>query len=103
MERLQESLTHLLDEAGARTREEVDNVRKQCNQNISRCVTGVRHVVFKHCMMCEYGCRLMEEIHSLELDNSEKQAQMERILREKRATESELEKVSPPLFQLVVC
>ena len=94
MERLQESLTHLLDEAGARTREEVDNVRKQCNQNISRCVTGARHVVFKalHDVCAAY--RLMEEIHSLELDNSEKQAQMERILREKRATESELEKVS---------
>ena len=46
VDKMQEALTKLLDEAGARTREEVDNVKKQCNQNISR---------------------LMEEIHALEM------------------------------------
>ena len=46
VEKMQEALAKLVDEAGARTREEVDNVKKQCNQNISR---------------------LMEEIHTLEM------------------------------------
>ena len=35
----------------------------------------------------------MEEIHNLEMENSEKQAQIDRAIREKRAVESELEKV----------
>ena len=52
---------------------QVDAVKKQCNQNLTR---------------------LMEEIHTLELENSEKQAEIDRALREKRAVESELEKVS---------
>ena len=46
VEKMQEALAKLVDEAGARTREEVDNVKKQSNQNISR---------------------LMEEIHTLEM------------------------------------
>ena len=46
VEKMQEALSKLVDEAGARTREEVDNVKKQCNQNISR---------------------LMEEIHTSEM------------------------------------
>ena len=44
----------------------------------------------------------MEEIHTLELDNTEKQAQLERILREKRAAESELEKVCAILQKTTV-
>ncbi|XP_033109183.1 sodium channel and clathrin linker 1-like, partial [Anneissia japonica] len=36
LERLQEYLTRLINEAGKRTRQEVDNVRKQCNINISK-------------------------------------------------------------------
>ena len=44
----------------------------------------------------------MEEIHTLELDNTEKQAQLERILREKRAAESELEKVCA-ISQKILC
>eukprot|EP00918_Siedleckia_nematoides_P085085 GHVU01187088.1.p1 GENE.GHVU01187088.1~~GHVU01187088.1.p1 ORF type:complete len:340 (-),score=65.94 GHVU01187088.1:297-1316(-) len=35
----------------------------------------------------------MEEIHALEMENSEKQAQTERAIREKRTVESELEKI----------
>ena len=36
----------------------------------------------------------MEEIHTLELDKTEKDAQLARAIREKRAAESELEKVT---------
>ena len=44
--RLQVALSKLINEAGKRTRLEVDNVRKQCNTNIGK---------------------LMEEIQSLEM------------------------------------
>ncbi|XP_022079629.1 sodium channel and clathrin linker 1-like isoform X2 [Acanthaster planci] len=70
--RLQEALSKLINEAGKRTRQEVDNVRKQCNTNIGK---------------------LMEEIQSLEMENAEKQAEIERAMREKRAVEQELETV----------
>ncbi len=46
IDKMRDAFGKLVDEAGARTREEVDNVKKQCNQNISK---------------------LMEEIHTLEL------------------------------------
>ncbi|XP_071950174.1 sodium channel and clathrin linker 1-like [Antedon mediterranea] len=72
LERLQESLTRLVNEAGKRTRQEVDNVRKQCNINIAK---------------------LMEELQSLETENGEKQAEIERAMREKRAVEEELQKM----------
>ena len=38
VERLQDTMAKLLDEAGARTRQEVDSVRQQCNNNIARWV-----------------------------------------------------------------
>jgi len=70
--RLQEVITKILREAGKRTREEVDAVRNQCNKNIQK---------------------LMEEMHFLEMEGAEKQAQLERSLREKSAVEKELEKL----------
>ncbi|XP_068701911.1 sodium channel and clathrin linker 1-like isoform X1 [Montipora foliosa] len=70
--RLQEVINKLLREAGKRTREEVDAVRKQCNKNIQK---------------------LMEELHYLEMQGAEKQAQLERSLREKSAVEKELKKL----------
>ncbi|KAK7098014.1 sodium channel and clathrin linker 1-like isoform X2 [Littorina saxatilis] len=70
---LQDSLAKIINEAGARTREEVDNVRKQSNDRV---------------------IKLTEELHALELENTERQAQAERLLREKRAVESELHKIS---------
>lgn len=70
--RLQEAINKILKEAGKRTREEVDAVRNQCNKNIQK---------------------LMEEMHFLEMEGAEKQAQLERSLREKSAVEKELEKL----------
>lgn len=70
--RLQEVINKILREAGKRTRQEVDSVRNQCNKNIQK---------------------LMEEMHFLELEGAEKQAQLERSLREKTAVEKELEKL----------
>lgn len=37
--------------------------------------------------------RLMDEVQALETENTEKQTQLDRAIREKRAVESELEKV----------
>lgn len=70
--RLQEVINKILKEAGKRTRQEVDAVRNQCNKNIQK---------------------LMEEMHFLEMEGAEKQAQLERSLREKSAVEKELEKL----------
>jgi hypothetical protein len=52
---------------------QVDQVRAQSNDRIQK---------------------LTEEVHALEMDNSEKQDNLEKAIREKRAAESELEKVS---------
>nr|XP_054754897.1 sodium channel and clathrin linker 1-like [Lytechinus pictus] len=70
--RLQDAMGKLVNEAGKRTRQEVDNIRKQCNSNIAK---------------------LMEEVTALETENAEKQAEIERAIREKRAVEHELEQV----------
>lgn len=34
--RLQDIISKLVDEAGARTRQEVDNIKKLCNQNLTK-------------------------------------------------------------------
>ncbi|XP_071489666.1 sodium channel and clathrin linker 1-like [Diadema antillarum] len=72
VKRLQEALGNLVNEAGRRTRQEVVGVRKQCNANMEK---------------------LMEEIQALETENAEKQAEIDRAIREKRAVEHELEQV----------
>lgn len=70
---LHDSIAKVINEAGVRTRQEVDNVRKQCNERVAK---------------------LTEELHNLELENTERQAHLDRLLREKRAVESELQKAS---------
>ncbi|CAH1776933.1 unnamed protein product [Owenia fusiformis] len=72
VQRLQQALNNILNEAGIKTRKEVDAVRAQCNKNIGK---------------------LMEELENMETEAGEKQAQLERAVREKRAVESELEKI----------
>ncbi|XP_064608834.1 sodium channel and clathrin linker 1-like isoform X2 [Liolophura sinensis] len=72
IEQLQSTITKLINEAGVQSRRQVDIVRKQCNDSIEK---------------------LMQELHSMEMDNAEKQAQLDRALREKRTAESELEKI----------
>jgi chromosome segregation ATPase len=70
--RLQKAMTHLMDQTGEKTKEEVTAVREQCNKNISK---------------------LIEELRQLELDLAEKQNMLERAQREKKTVEKELEKV----------
>eukprot|EP00057_Strongylocentrotus_purpuratus_P016926 XP_011671400.1 PREDICTED: sodium channel and clathrin linker 1 [Strongylocentrotus purpuratus] len=70
--RLADALGKLVNDAGKRTRQEVDSIRKQCNSNIAK---------------------LMEEVTALETENAEKQAEIERAIREKRAVEHELEQM----------
>ncbi|RUS87685.1 hypothetical protein EGW08_004526 [Elysia chlorotica] len=65
-------VTKVINKAGKRTREEVDAVRKQCNEQMDR---------------------LTEELHALEMEGSEKQSRLDRLLREKRAVESELQQI----------
>uniref|UniRef100_H3B0W2 Sodium channel and clathrin linker 1 n=1 Tax=Latimeria chalumnae TaxID=7897 RepID=H3B0W2_LATCH len=70
--KLKEAMTQLVQEAAIRTRKEVENVRKQCNMQISR---------------------LAEELSALQMECGDKQGQIERAIREKRAVEEELEKL----------
>ncbi|XP_052792701.1 sodium channel and clathrin linker 1-like isoform X2 [Mya arenaria] len=72
LEQLREVINKLINEAGARTRQEVDAVRTQSNESIKR---------------------LTEEVHALEMDNSEKVDALEKAKRDKRTAESELERV----------
>ncbi|XP_012945048.1 sodium channel and clathrin linker 1, partial [Aplysia californica] len=72
LEETKTSMAKLIVKAGARTREEVDNVRAQCNERIAQ---------------------LTEEVHALEMEGSERQARLDRLVREKRAVESELQQI----------
>ncbi|XP_048773873.2 sodium channel and clathrin linker 1-like [Ostrea edulis] len=72
IEKLQDALNKLINDAGVRTRQEVDSVRKQCNERISK---------------------LTVELHTMEMDNAEKEEQIKRALRDKRNVEAELEKI----------
>ncbi|CAL1544409.1 unnamed protein product [Lymnaea stagnalis] len=72
VEEMKGVLAKIINKAGARTREEVDNVRKQCNDRITQ---------------------LTEELHVLEMEGVEKQSRLDRLLREKRAVESELQQI----------
>ncbi|XP_076868883.1 sodium channel and clathrin linker 1 isoform X1 [Brachyhypopomus gauderio] len=70
--KMQEGMKQLVEEAAARTRREVDSVRKQCNAHIDR---------------------LAEELSALQLECADKETQIERAHRERKAVEEELEKV----------
>ncbi|GFS05388.1 sodium channel and clathrin linker 1 [Elysia marginata] len=52
-------VTKVINKAGERTREEVDAVRKQCNDQMNR---------------------LTEELHALEMEGAEKQSRLERLM-----------------------
>ncbi|XP_028401902.1 sodium channel and clathrin linker 1-like isoform X2 [Dendronephthya gigantea] len=70
--RLQEVIQKLLHDAGTKTKLEVSKVKNHCNKNLQK---------------------LMEELQYMEMEGAEKQAQLERALREKGAVEKELEKI----------
>ncbi|KAL8207036.1 UNVERIFIED_CONTAM: hypothetical protein K2H54_040380 [Gekko kuhli] len=69
---MKEAVSQLWQDAASRTRKEVENERKRCNIQISR---------------------LTEELTALQMECGDKQDQIERAVREKRAVEEELEKV----------
>ncbi|XP_069782090.1 sodium channel and clathrin linker 1 [Narcine bancroftii] len=70
--KMKEAINHLIQEATAQTKKEVENVRKQSNVQIFR---------------------LTEELTAVQMKCEDKQGQIERALREKRAVEEELEKI----------
>ncbi|XP_031670381.1 sodium channel and clathrin linker 1 isoform X4 [Oncorhynchus kisutch] len=72
LDRMNEAIRQLIQDAAIRTRKEVENVRKQCNSQIHR---------------------MAEELSALQLECADKESQMERSMREMRAVEEELEKV----------
>uniref|UniRef100_A0AAZ3PJX6 Sodium channel and clathrin linker 1 n=1 Tax=Oncorhynchus tshawytscha TaxID=74940 RepID=A0AAZ3PJX6_ONCTS len=72
LDRMNEAVRQLIQDAAIRTRKEVENVRKQCNSQIHR---------------------MAEELSALQLECADKESQMERSMREMRAVEEELEKV----------
>ncbi|KAM4706716.1 sodium channel and clathrin linker 1 [Discoglossus pictus] len=72
IENMKEAITKLIQEAAARTRKEVENAKKLFNNQISL---------------------LTQDISSLQMDCGDKQSQIDRALREKRAAEEELQKV----------
>ncbi|XP_049328439.1 sodium channel and clathrin linker 1 [Astyanax mexicanus] len=72
LERMKEGMKQLVEEAAARTRREVEAVRKQYNSQIHR---------------------LAEELSALQLECADKETQIERAHRERKAVEEELEKV----------
>uniref|UniRef100_A0A8C3NQ38 Sodium channel and clathrin linker 1 n=1 Tax=Cyanoderma ruficeps TaxID=181631 RepID=A0A8C3NQ38_9PASS len=69
---LQEEMSQLAENTAARIRKEVDTAKRQCNMQLSR---------------------LTEEVSALQMECGEKQSQIERAIREKRAVEEELEKI----------
>ncbi|XP_033829932.1 sodium channel and clathrin linker 1-like [Periophthalmus magnuspinnatus] len=72
LEKTKETIKQLIQDAAVRTRKEVENVRKQCSFQI---------------------LRMTEELSALQLECADKQSQIERSLRERKAVEEELEKV----------
>uniref|UniRef100_A0A671YRR5 Sodium channel and clathrin linker 1 n=1 Tax=Sparus aurata TaxID=8175 RepID=A0A671YRR5_SPAAU len=72
LEKTKEAIKQLIQDAAVRTRKEVDNVRKQCNVQIHR---------------------MAEELSALQLECADKESQIERSRRERKAVEEELEKV----------
>ncbi|NWH73574.1 SCLT1 protein, partial [Piaya cayana] len=69
---MKEEMSQLAEDIAARIRKAVDSAKKQYNMQISR---------------------LTEELSALEMECGEKQSQLERAIREKKAVEEELEKV----------
>ncbi|XP_065401547.1 sodium channel and clathrin linker 1 isoform X3 [Macaca fascicularis] len=76
IEKMKETVSRFVQDATIRTKKEVANTKKQCNIQISR---------------------LTEELSALQMECAEKQGQIERVIKEKKAVEEELEK---PLLQI---
>ncbi|NXY60430.1 SCLT1 protein, partial [Callaeas wilsoni] len=72
IKKLKDEMSQLAENTAARIRKEVDTAKKQCNVQVSR---------------------LTEEVSALQMECGEKQSQIERAIREKRAVEEELEKI----------
>uniref|UniRef100_A0AAV2LIC3 Sodium channel and clathrin linker 1 n=1 Tax=Knipowitschia caucasica TaxID=637954 RepID=A0AAV2LIC3_KNICA len=72
LQKTKDTIKQLIQDAAVRTRKEVENVRKQCSVQI---------------------LRMTEELSALQLECADKQSQIERSLRERKAVEEELEKV----------
>ncbi|KAF7660835.1 hypothetical protein LDENG_00274290 [Lucifuga dentata] len=72
LEKTKDAIRQLIQDAAVRTRKEVENVRKQCTIQIHR---------------------MAEELSALQLECADKESQIERSLRERKAVEEELEKV----------
>ncbi|GFN83959.1 sodium channel and clathrin linker 1 [Plakobranchus ocellatus] len=72
LEEMRGVVAKVINKAGERTREEVDAVRKQCNEQVNR---------------------LTEELHALEMEGAETKSRLERLMREKRSVESELQQI----------
>uniref|UniRef100_A0ABI7XAM5 Sodium channel and clathrin linker 1 n=1 Tax=Felis catus TaxID=9685 RepID=A0ABI7XAM5_FELCA len=72
IEKMKETVSRLVQDVTLRTRKEVASTRKQYNVQISR---------------------LTEELSALQMECAEKQSQIERAIREKKAVEEELEKI----------
>ncbi|XP_060908099.1 sodium channel and clathrin linker 1 isoform X1 [Labrus mixtus] len=72
LEKTKEGIKLLIQDVVVRTRKEVEIVRKQCNSQIHR---------------------MAEELSALQLEAADKESQLERSLRERKAVEEELQKV----------
>ncbi|XP_019604587.2 sodium channel and clathrin linker 1 isoform X1 [Rhinolophus sinicus] len=72
IKKMKETLSQLMENATKRCRKEVENAKKQSNVQISR---------------------LTEDLSALRMECAEKQGQIERLIREKKAVEEELEKI----------
>ncbi|KAM8764303.1 sodium channel and clathrin linker 1 isoform 2-T2 [Rhynchonycteris naso] len=73
IERMRKSFSQFMQDATMTTKKEVRNTKKQFNIQISR---------------------LSEELSALQMECASKQCQIERVIKEKKAVEEELEKVS---------
>ncbi|KAK1343200.1 hypothetical protein QTO34_015977 [Cnephaeus nilssonii] len=72
IEKIKTSFSQFMQEAATRAKKEISNTRKQYQVQISR---------------------LTEELSALQMECTEKQGQIERVIKEKKAVEEELEKV----------
>ncbi|XP_016058828.1 PREDICTED: sodium channel and clathrin linker 1 isoform X2 [Miniopterus natalensis] len=72
IEKMRKTLSQFMQDAATRTKKEVANTRKQYNVQISR---------------------LTEELSALQMECAEKQGQIERVIKEKKAVEDELDKI----------
>ncbi|KAJ7420565.1 Sodium channel and clathrin linker 1 [Pitangus sulphuratus] len=72
IKKMKDEMSQLAEDIAARIRKAVNTAKKQCNVQVSR---------------------LTEEISALQMECGEKQSEIERAIREKRAVEEELEKI----------